>query len=173
MVGAAWFGITGAHAGLTVLFPPLGWVSVVSIGVLRVAVVVLAGFLIANGVTVIKAEGRSLANVLSLLAGISLLALPALAVALLLSGSSAAAGTALVLVVLCSYLGVVFVSFLCYSSVYSRLPQKGQPAAVLILGSRIIDGQVAPLLRSRLDKALRLYRRAKASGAAPLLIPTR
>ena len=41
----------------------------------------------------------------------------------------------------------------------------------MILGSQIINGKVPPLLRSRLDKALEVYR-ASPAGSAPLLIPS-
>ena len=67
---------------------------------------------------------------------------------------------------------MVFVVFLVYSVVYGRTAQRTRPAALVVLGSRIIDGRVPPLLRSRLDRALALYRRAAAEGRPPLLIPS-
>lgn len=172
LVGAAWFGLTGLLGLLTAAFPPVGWVTVVLVALLPLAVLVLAGFLLANAVTMITAEGRNLANLLSLVAGLGLLVLPGLAILLFSAGSALGAGAAILLVVLCSYFGVVFVVFLCYSLVYARASQNTQPTALVVLGSRIIDGQVPPLLRSRLDKALDMYQTARASGADPLLIPT-
>ena len=73
---------------------------------------------------------------------------------------------------MCAYAGVVFVAFLVYSVVYGRMQHRVQPAALVILGSRVIDGRVPPLLASRLDRALQLYRKQAATGPAPLLIPT-
>ena len=172
LVGAAWFGVTGGFGLLTRIFPPLQWVAIALFALLPLAVLVLAVFLVVNGLRTVTAEGRSLATLLSLLAGLALVVLPVLALLLLLSGTALGAIVALLLALVASYLGVVFVAFLCYSLVYARSPLVAQPAALVVLGSRIIDGQVPPLLRSRLDRAMQLYRAARASGPAPLLIPT-
>lgn len=172
LVSAAWFAFTGVFGLLTEVFPPLQWVAIAFIALLPLAVLVLAVFLVVNGFRMITAEGRSLATLLSLLAGLALIVLPGLAVVLLLSGTALGAAVAILLALVSSYLGVVFVAFLCYSLVYARSPLVAQPAALVVLGSRIIDGQVPPLLRNRLDKAMQLYRAALATGPAPLLIPS-
>ena len=142
------------------------------VGLAPLAVVVLAVFAVLNGVTVIRAEGLSLATSLSLLAGLALLVLPVVGVLLLLTRDPFAIGAAALLLLLSAYAGVVFVVFLVYSVVYGRTAQRTVPAALVVLGSRIIDGRVPPLLRSRLDRALDLYRRGAAQGRPPLLIPT-
>lgn len=68
------------------------------------------------------------------------------------------------------YLGVVFLIFVTYAVVYGRTRHKVEPAAVVILGSQLIEGRVPPLLRARLDRALEIYR--QASEPKPLLIPS-
>ena len=76
LVAAAWFLLSGAAALLATVSPGFGLVVVLLVGLAPLAVVVLAVFAIANGVTVIRAEGLSLATSLSLLAGLALLVLP-------------------------------------------------------------------------------------------------
>ncbi|POH72141.1 YdcF family protein [Arthrobacter glacialis] len=135
------------------------------------AIVVLAGFLISNGVTMMRNEGRSLGNLLALLAGVALLGLPVFAALLVVTLNPVAIGLAALLFFLCSYFGVVFVVFLAYAVAYGKMKHTIDPAAVVILGSQIIKGKVPPLLRSRLDKGLEVYRGASAK-TAPLLIPS-
>lgn len=172
LVAAGWFLLVGVVSLLAPVFPALAVLVVVLVALAPAAVLVLAVFAIVNGVTVIRAEGFSLATSLSLLAGLALLVLPAVAVALFLTRDPFGIGAAALLFVLCGYAGVVFVVFLVYSVVYGRMPQQVRPAALVVLGSRIIDGRVPPLLASRLDRALALYRRQAASGPAPLIIPS-
>ena len=172
LVIAAFYAVVGVVNLLLAAVPGFDVVVVVLLVVAPLAVVVLAGFAIANGVTVIRREGLSAGTSLSLLAGIALLVLPATGLLLFRSGGPNAIRAGALLVLVCGYAGVVFVAFLLYSVVYGRMQHRVRPAALVVLGSRIIDGRVPPLLASRLDKALQLYRRQAATGAAPLLIPT-
>jgi uncharacterized SAM-binding protein YcdF (DUF218 family) len=172
LVGAAWFLVTGVLGLLAPVVPGLGLLVLLLVALAPAAVLVLAGFAIVNGVQVIRAEGLSLATSLSLLAGVALLVLPVVGLLLVLARDPWSLGAAAVLFFLCSYAGVVFVAFLVYSVVYGRTDFQGRPAALVVLGSRIIDGRVPPLLASRLDRALELYRAQAATGPAPLLIPT-
>lgn len=169
LVAALWFGITGAAGLLTALVPGLEWVWLVLLGLFPLAVLVLAGFLIANGVTMIRSEGRRLGNLLSLALGCAIPLLPLAALGLVLTGQPLAIGLAALLFFLCSYLGVVFVVFLVYAVAYGRMEHDAMPAAVVVLGSRLIDGRVPPLLRSRLDRAMEIYRETEPR---PLLIPS-
>ena len=171
LVAAAWFLLSGASTLLATVSPAFGLVVVLLVGLAPLAVVVLAVFAIANGVTVIRAEGLSLATSLSLLAGLALLVLPVVGVLLFLSRDPFGIGAAALLFLLSGYGGVVFVVFLVYSVVYGRTALQTRPAALVILGSRIIDGRVPPLLRSRLDRALTLYRRGRPRGALPCSSP--
>lgn len=169
LVAAAWFAFTGASEILSEWFPLLNFVWLLGLLLIPVAVVVLAGFLIANGVTMLRREGRRLANVLSLALGCAIVLLPPFAVFLVMTENAFAVGTAALLFFLCGYLGVVFVVVLAYAFAYGRMEPDAPPAAIVILGSRLIDGSPPPLLRSRLDKALALYR---TTTPRPLLVPS-
>ena len=169
LVAAGWFAFVGAAQVLARWVPGFEWVVLAAFALAPLAVVVLAGFLIANGVTMMRHEGRSLGNLLSLVAGAALLVLPLAAVLLVATLNPLAVGLAALLFFVCSYLGVVFVVFLAYAVAYGRMKHTIEPDSVVILGSQVIDGKVPPLLRSRLDKGLELYRRAPS---APLLIPS-
>jgi len=169
LVAAAWFALNGAMEILSEWLPGFGFVSLAVLLLIPVAIVVLAGFLIANGVTMLRREGRRLANLLSLALGCAIVFLPPFAVLLVLTENAFAIGTAALLFFLCGYLGVVFVVVLAYAFAYGRMEPEGPPAAIVVLGSRLIDGSPPPLLRSRLDKALEIYR---ATTPRPLLIPS-
>lgn len=171
LVAALWFGLMGITDLLSQWLPWTQWITLIVILLLPFAVLVLAGFLIANGVTMFRHEGRSLGNLLSLLAGAAILALPALAIVLVITLNPIAIAIAALLFFLCSYFGIVFVVVLAYSVAYGRMKHSEDPASIIILGSQIINGKVPPLLRSRLDKGVEIYRAAPAE-AAPLLIPS-
>ncbi|MET1006326.1 MAG: YdcF family protein [Propionibacteriaceae bacterium] len=172
LLATIWFGVTGVLGIVAAAVPGISWISLLVLALTPLAVIVLAVFLIGNGLTMIRSERRSLGNLMSLIAGIAIFALPVLALVLVLSRNPLAVGAAALLFFLCSYLGVVFGVFLFYSWVYGRTSQEIIPATVVVLGSRLINGEVPPLLRSRLDEALVLYRRGQAAGRPPLLIPS-
>lgn len=172
LVAGAWFVLAGALALLSPVLPGVGLVVVALVALAPLAVLVLAVFAVVNGVTVIRADGLSPATSLSLLAGVALLVMPALGLALLLSRTTVGVVAAAVLFFLCSYAGLVFVAFLVYSVVYARTTEPVRPAALVVLGSRVFGDQVPPLLASRLDRALQLYRGYAATGPAPLLVPS-
>lgn len=172
LVAASAFLLIGALSLLTTLNPWFAWVTVVLQLLMPLLVLLLAGFLLGNGLTMWRREGHGLANLLSLIAGAGLIALPVLAAVLVESGSSVLVMAAVLLFFLCSYFGLVFVVFLVYSVVYGRGVNETSPAAVVVLGSKLFDGRVPPLLRSRLDKALELYWRGTEVGRSPLLIPS-
>lgn len=169
LVGACWFLLLGITELLTQWLPWTDWVALGLVALAPLAVVVLAGFLIVNGVTMMRREGRKLGNLLSLVAGTAILALPVVAFLLAATLNPFGIGLAALLFFLCSYFGVAFVVFLAYAMAYGRMKHDVAPAAVVILGSQIIQGKVPPLLRSRLDKGLEVYR---AAGNPPLLIPS-
>ncbi|WP_209684248.1 YdcF family protein [Arthrobacter stackebrandtii] len=171
LVAACWFAAVGALDVLSQWFPWTSWITLALFALTPLAIVVLAGFLISNGATMMRHEGRSLGNLLSLIAGVALLGLPAVALLLVTTLNPVAIGMAALLFFLCSYFGVVFVVFLAYAVVYGRMKHSTTPDAVVILGSQIINGKVPPLLRSRLDKGIEVYH-AVPSAAAPLLIPS-
>ncbi|MER7578678.1 YdcF family protein [Kitasatospora sp. NPDC097691] len=133
--------------------------------------VALVWFLIANGMTMIRKEGRRPANLLSLLAGLGIIAVTLLLLAALATGSrrlAVLAGTA-VLVVL--YVSFLFVCFVGYAFLYSRHRPHRNVDFVVVLGSGLIGGErVPPLLASRLNRGREAYEKQAARGNPPVLI---
>ncbi len=98
-------------------------------------VLLLAGFLIVNGVTMLRREGFSVANLLSLVAGLGLLVPYVLLASALLTQRYWLAVVLGSFSLVASYLGFLFTSFLLYSYVYGR--QKYQPRmdAIVVHGA--------------------------------------
>jgi uncharacterized SAM-binding protein YcdF (DUF218 family) len=74
------------------------------------------------------------------------------------------------LVLVISYIGFVFLSFLLYSVFYGSLPYRPGMDAIVVHGSGLMGDRVPPLLASRLDRATEIYRAEIASGHRPLVI---
>lgn len=140
------------------------------------AVPVLGLFLVVNGVVMLRREGRSMANLLSLAVGLLVLFAPFLLGLLerFAGGPEAPIWVSMVpflLFMLVAYVGFVFCAFLLYSFIYARTRSKQVPDYVIILGSGLIGGKVPPLLAGRLDKAVQIHRTAP-EGSRPVLIPS-
>uniref|UniRef100_UPI0018E5546A YdcF family protein n=1 Tax=Desertihabitans aurantiacus TaxID=2282477 RepID=UPI0018E5546A len=137
-IGLPGGGLLVLAGGGLLLFSPL----------LVLALVVL---LLANGVVMVRREGRSLGNLLSLLGGLALLGL-ALTPLLVLGTGLHPVVLAVVLFVdlAAAYLGFVLLAFLGYGRLYPRLV-RGWPASwVVVLGSGLAGGErVPPLLAGR------------------------
>ncbi|OZM71206.1 hypothetical protein CFN78_20580 [Amycolatopsis antarctica] len=133
-------------------------------------VLVLAVFLIANGVTMIRRESRSLGNLLSLLAGLGMIGLLILLAATQYTQNHTIAAVAIPALAALSYVGFLFCCYLGYAFLYGRLRIRPGIDFVVVLGSRVIDGRIPPLLASRLDKAKLLYSTERASGAEPMIV---
>ncbi|MBP2479136.1 uncharacterized SAM-binding protein YcdF (DUF218 family) [Crossiella equi] len=177
MSNAVWFGVLLVFGTLWAL-AELGQYG---LGELALAVVALVVFLvvlvlpfalIANGVVMVRRESMRPANLLSLLAGLALIALmvsPVVLIAFNLVTPTSVLALA-VASVLAGYLGFLFTSLLAYSLVYSRLSSQGRIDAVVVLGSGLLGDRVPPLLASRLDKGLALYTRERAAGGEAVLV---
>lgn len=162
----AWGEVLGDSTGvgiavfLLLLASPVGYLA-------------LVGFLLVNGLTMIRREGRSLGNLLSLVAGVGLFIAPLLTLWLVFTLNAWAMGIGFLIFFAVGYLSVVFLVVLIYAWVYGRVANRVTPAAVVVLGAQIIDGQVPPLLASRLDRAVEVYQRTVKDGdPAPLMIPS-
>lgn len=141
--------------------------------------------LILNGVVMMRREGKSLANLLSLLLGIFVgIGEVATFIAIILPCFDAAAGTDSVKsllmlhvsegVTLISlsviYFSLVFVSFMFYTLLLQVIPHKRDFDYVIIHGAGLrADGTVTKLLADRCDKAVQIYRR---DPTPPYLIPS-
>ncbi|MFK0182430.1 YdcF family protein [Streptomyces xanthochromogenes] len=136
-----------------------------------VGVVTLAWFLIANGITMVRKEGRSPANLLSLGAGLVLVALLALLITALVLHTHTLLVVAATAVTLAGYVAFLFLCFLVYGSLYGRLRIRRRVDYVVVLGSGLIGGTtVPPLLAARLDRARKEHARLSQKGRRTLLL---
>ncbi|WNI27190.1 YdcF family protein [Streptomyces sp. ITFR-16] len=137
------------------------------------AIVVLGGFLVVNGLTMIRKEGRRPANLLSGLAGVGILAVLVLVTtADYVSGSDAYQSFILAVVLITGYVAFLFLCFLGYAFLYGRIKVHGDVDFVVVLGSGLVGGnRVPPLLASRLRAGMRVRREQVSRGArSPVLL---
>ncbi len=130
----------------------------------------LIGALLLNGVVTIRREGRSLANLLSLLAGLVMIGIMVLGVVsvILLNLAPWLMVITITLVMLTGWAGFLFTSYLLYSLVYPWLWRRPKPDFVVVHGSGLINGKVARLLGSRIDTGIARW--AQAGGNIPLIL---
>lgn len=174
-----YFAIESLMVGLDGILP-ISLLFTIPLALLPLLIPVLAAYLIGNGLRTLRRESRTLANGLSLIAGVLLLAVPvatALALAAMLSTHDGQvvlrAVLVAVLVVLTlgsTYVAAFFVLFLVYGVVYRRA-RVGAYDAIVVLGAGLIDGRVPPLLGSRLDRAAALFS-ARGPEDECVLIPS-
>ena len=157
-------------------------VVIVALGLVALlAILILGVSLIANGVTLLRREGRRPANLLSALVGALL---SGYALGLLLgiivgwfdvSTSNALLRFLLAVGIPAGYLGFVFASLLLWSWLYGRWSRwrarRAKVGAIIVLGAGLLDrSRVGPLLASRLDRGREIYDLARSSGLDPLII---
>lgn len=146
---------------VSMLVSTLTWLPLVFSPVLLLALIVL---LYVNGARMIRREGRSLGNLLSLALAIILTALAALPFAAALIGDDVFLSIALLLAAGAAYLGAAFALFLAYSWLYSRLVRGAVGTWVVVLGSGLSGGRrVPPLLAARIRAGLEAAHRVGAS----------
>lgn len=146
-------------------------IGIVLLLLVAVGIVILSWFLISNGVTMVRKEGRSPANLLSLLTGLALVALLALMItALILKNDTLVVVTGTVLA-LAGYIAFLFVCFVVYAFLYGRLHIHRKADYVVVLGAGLINGAtVSPLLAGRLERARAVHTRLTAHGRQPVLL---
>ena len=132
---------------------------------------VLSGYLVINGVTMVRRESMRPANLLSLLAGVAILAVTGFEMATPLVRSDELALSATIVMLLFGYVSFQCGSFVLYAFLYGRLPMPRHAGFVVVLGSGLLDGgRVPPLLASRLDRGYSAYQALAARGCDPVLI---
>ncbi len=139
-------------------------------------------FLVINGVVMIKREGRSLANLLSLGFGI-MIGLGELATycAIVMPETAAYRWDGNNLLHIISkygmfvsasviYISIAFLAFMLYCIFLQIIPRKRDFDYVIIHGAGLINGnRVSKLLADRLDKAIEIYQK---DPTPPILIPS-
>ncbi len=119
--------------------------------------VLVAGYLVLNGFTMVRREGFRPANLLSLLAGLGLIALIGLMIAALRAQSPDLTVSVAIAVVLSGYISFLLVSYVLYAFIYARITGLRRADFVVILGSGLNGDRVPPLLAGRLERGLRAY----------------
>lgn len=145
----------------------LAGAAVALLGVLALGV-----FMVFNGLTMVRKEGRSLGNLLSGVVGLALLGAPVTASALVLTMTPVGLGAGALLALLSLHMGLAFLVFLCASVPYQLFPRQLRTGGIIIHGSGLVNGRVPTLLRSRLDRAVTERERLLELGEDPLLIPS-
>lgn len=134
-------------------------------------ILVLAGLLLANGVTMVRKEGRGPANLLSLVAGLGILAFVGLLCAAVATDDRALEIVATSALLVVGYVAFLFACFIGYAYLYGRMPVRGDVDFIVVLGSGLVGGdQVPPLLAGRLDRGRAVYDAQSARGGKPVLL---
>lgn len=124
--------------------------------------------LIANGVTMVRRESRSLANLLSLVVGIALAIGPFLLTIPLVNYVWWTIAPVFLLGTVALTLGFWFLGFFAYSLLYTWLVRRARGNAVIVLGAQVVGDRVPPLLAGRLSAAIDAADRG--SQAVPLVV---
>jgi uncharacterized SAM-binding protein YcdF (DUF218 family) len=136
----------------------------------------VACFLLANGVIMIRREGLRPANLLPLLAGAAAFVVIGLDIAADHAEDPRLSLFATVASLVFGYVSFLLVSYVCYAFGYGLLTRAGPADFVIVLGAGLRpDGGIPPLLASRLDRGRQVWaaldRRAAAAGVfRPVLI---
>lgn len=146
------------------------WLVLAILAAIPLAIAVLAVFLVVNGITMLQREGRRPKNLLSLLAGLGIIGFVIFSVAVQKIGWEPLAALRSVLIGVLTYIAFLFVCFLVYAFVYSRVRSSRKVDFVIVLGSGLRGTRVPPLLASRLDRGKQVYERAVRKGRSPMLI---
>ncbi|MFC5722634.1 YdcF family protein [Streptomyces gamaensis] len=151
--------------------PALEWIVGGLLLVPFLGALVLPVFLLANGVKMIRKEGRSPGNLLSFLAGLGIVGVMGLMVVAAATHSRpllVVAGTTLLVT---AYVSFLFFCFIGYAFLYGRLRPRRDVDFVVVLGSGLIGGtRVPPLLASRLERGRKVYEAQAARGKPPVLL---
>jgi uncharacterized SAM-binding protein YcdF (DUF218 family) len=144
--------------------------NLVALGTMFAVLVVLPVFLVANGVLMLRREGRRLGNLLSLIAGLGVFAYVPVMMAVGKTENETLEIVSVAVTLVLGYLSLAFVCFLLSSIVYARAPRRRRVDFVVVLGSRLIRSTVPPLLASRLNRAKALFDAEVGRGGDPLII---
>lgn len=156
--------LPGVGAGTAVL------VAVAGLGGLGILVAGVA--MVWNGLMAVREDYETRRSLSVGLGGLALLGAPVAAVWLVGTATVPGVALAVVLLLLSLHAGLGFATFLCAALPYRLLRRRPARSGVIILGSTLVDGEPPPLLRSRLDLAVRERERLLALGITPLLVPS-
>lgn len=130
----------------------------------------LAGFLVLNGIVMLRRERFSLAHSLSLLAGVGLVAAMVVCIAVIITGERRAVPVPVFIMLATGWVALMFFCFVGYSWFYQRIVRRIHPDFIMVLGAGVPSGKVTPLLAGRIDRALGVWRGEVEAGRRPLLV---
>ncbi|TCP41225.1 uncharacterized SAM-binding protein YcdF (DUF218 family) [Tamaricihabitans halophyticus] len=158
--------VVASVSGAAAAFLLFVGVALASLSILAVAV-----FLICNGITMLRREGRRPANLLSLLAGIAMAAFVPVNFLIGRIGWKPLWVTSSAVNSVLAYMSLLFICFLLYVFVYGRIRIRHAVDFIVVLGAGLLEGKrVSPLLASRLDRGHRVFDAETAKGRNPVLI---
>lgn len=149
-----------------------GWGSLAVFALLGVGLLVLPVLLVVNGLTMVRCERRSLANLMSLLAGVLMLAVPAVVVSPVVLDVTGMWAVATFVVLVTGWLGFTFLGFVTQTLLYRRYVRGVRARGVIVLGSRIVAGRVPPLLAARLQAAVDAAARCTTADTPVPIVPS-
>ncbi|WP_194927368.1 YdcF family protein [Catenulispora pinisilvae] len=146
--------------------------AVVAVGLLpTVGLMALVTFLILNGLTMLRKEGRTVTNLLSLACGVGIVGLVLFLVAAVVARRQVLIGLAAAAVLVVCYLAFLFFCYLSYGFVYRRMPIRRAADFVVVLGAGLMGGRVvSPLLASRLDRGRSVYESLDGDNGPMLIV---
>ena len=147
----------------------LGGLAILVILLLLFGLYALIIFLYWNGFIVLKKEGRSIANLLTLLLAIALTLFLIITIFYTRFFPTWAAILFLFIPMMLFYFLMVFYNFLTVSIIYQFNKPKYKQDFIIVLGSGLIDGKtVPPLLGKRIDRAISFYKAQLKETMHPL-----
>ena len=132
-----------------------------------IGMLIISVFLIINGFIMIKKEGKSLKNLLSLFAGIGIIIGMCAGVFYIISYklNTITYAILVLIIIFATYFSITFLGFFIYSILYSIIPKKLKCDYIIIHGCGLSKGEeVTPLLKNRIEKAIEIYERTKRTA---------
>lgn len=146
-------------------------VAAALLGLGAVGILVLVCLLFLNGLNMVRKEGRSPTNLLSLMGAVCVVAVVALVITAAVLRTPVLIGVGVAALGLTCYLSFLFLSFVVYAFLYGRMRIRRKADFVVVLGSGLVGGStVPPLLASRLLRAQEVHALLSRRGGAPVLI---
>lgn len=165
--------VTSLLSTIGVVFTDLAvWIVLPLFLAALLGVIGAAVALIINGITLLRAEGVAPAHTLSLLLGVGILGYLGAGTYTTLAGLQTALVFLLFLALPLGWLGYGLVAYVSYAAFYSRYTGRfgGPIAAVVVLGAGVPNGEVRPLLASRIRRGIEWMERDHAKGGSAVLL---
>lgn len=165
--------ISSAQAAMGVYLAELStWLALLIILATVLGVAALGVALVLNGVTLLKAEGFAPAHTLSLLLGMGILGYLGAGIYTVFTGRQLAFAFLLLIALPLGWFGYGLVAYVGYSAVYGAYTRRfgGPVDAVVVLGAGVPDGEVRPLLASRIRRGIEWMDRDHDRGGRAVLV---